>query len=517
MSRSIIARRSRTGGSSTTANMRRCANSPPRSRSGSPRCRTSPAKAELVAEARGAAGGDRAQGRAAPRSRGRRAALAGRADRRLSGAARARRQRPISARGARALRRELRQLPRRRPATRRRRWPRRMDPPPIAFTDRARARERSLFALYQVIDQGLEGTAMASFAICPTRTDGRSPSTPAASPIPPRWPSRAGGSGSATPALRAPHARSRSAGRPEPAALAARDRRRTRRAAVIAYLRANPAPLTARRAARIARPRPRAPRARASPPIEPATASGASELALSAYLDGFEPVEAMLAARDAGADGAGRAGDGRASRRDRRRRAGRRGRASGSRRSTPCSTRPRRALAPEAGSAASTFLGAFTILLREGLEALLIVVAMLAFLRKADRPRDGAPGPWRLDRRARRRRRDLVGGDPSHLDQRRQPRADRRLRLAARRGRSCCSSASGCTARRRPTNGSATSARRSARRCPQESAWFLFLLAFIAVYREVFETILFFAALSARGQRRRAARRRRGRRRPCWR
>src|SRR5687767_4137589 len=31
------------------------------------------------------------------------------------------------------------------------------------------------------------------------------------------------------------------------------------------------------------------------------------------------------------------------------------------------------------------------------------------------------------------------------------------------------------------------------------SAWFLFLLAFVAVYREVFETILFFVALSAQG------------------
>ncbi len=42
-----------------------------------------------------------------------------------------------------------------------------MDPPPIAFTDRDRARERSLFALYQVIDQGLEGTAMTSFGHLP--------------------------------------------------------------------------------------------------------------------------------------------------------------------------------------------------------------------------------------------------------------------------------------------------------------------------------------------------------------
>ncbi|KAH2840406.1 hypothetical protein KXW36_001406, partial [Aspergillus fumigatus] len=42
-------------------------------------------------------------------------------------------------------------------------------------------------------------------------------------------------------------------------------------------------------------------------------------------------------------------------------------------------------LSPAAASTASTFLGAFTILLREGVEALLIVVAMIAFLRKADR------------------------------------------------------------------------------------------------------------------------------------
>src|SRR3546814_14677984 len=42
-----------------------------------------------------------------------------------------------------------------------------MDPPPIDFTDRARARERSLFALYQVIEQGLEGTAMPGFSHLP--------------------------------------------------------------------------------------------------------------------------------------------------------------------------------------------------------------------------------------------------------------------------------------------------------------------------------------------------------------
>lgn len=43
------------------------------------------------------------------------------------------------------------------------------------------------------------------------------------------------------------------------------------------------------------------------------------------------------------------------------------------------------ALSPDAAGRASTFLGAFTILLREGLVPLLIVASMIAFLRKAER------------------------------------------------------------------------------------------------------------------------------------
>src|SRR5690606_34538729 len=42
-----------------------------------------------------------------------------------------------------------------------------MDPPPIDFTDAARARQRSVFALQQVIEQGLEGTTMLSYAHLP--------------------------------------------------------------------------------------------------------------------------------------------------------------------------------------------------------------------------------------------------------------------------------------------------------------------------------------------------------------
>src|SRR5574337_1287987 len=42
-----------------------------------------------------------------------------------------------------------------------------LDPPPIAFADRDRARERSVLALYQVIEQGLDRTSMASYATMP--------------------------------------------------------------------------------------------------------------------------------------------------------------------------------------------------------------------------------------------------------------------------------------------------------------------------------------------------------------
>ena len=42
-----------------------------------------------------------------------------------------------------------------------------LDPRPVDFTDLSRARERSLFGLYQVVTQGLEGTAMPSYAALP--------------------------------------------------------------------------------------------------------------------------------------------------------------------------------------------------------------------------------------------------------------------------------------------------------------------------------------------------------------
>src|ERR1019366_4274017 len=122
---------------------------------------------------------------------------------------------------------------------------------------------------------------------------------------------------------------------------------------------------------------------------------GATDLALSAYLDGFEPVEPILSARDnalmvrlEGTMGAPRAGIANGLPLDEvRRQVGM---------LDALFTDTESVLARGAASAVASFFGAFTILLREGLEALLIVVAMLAFLRKVER-NDALPyvhGGW---------------------------------------------------------------------------------------------------------------------------
>ncbi|MGL4302941.1 MAG: FTR1 family iron permease, partial [Sphingomonas sp.] len=110
----------------------------------------------------------------------------------------------------------------------------------------------------------------------------------------------------------------------------------------------------------------------------------AKEIALSAYLDGFEPVEPTLGARDAtllsrieGAMGEYRAAIDQGVSAD--------DLASRALVLNGLFDDAEAALAPSASSQASTFLGALMILLREGLEALLIIVAMIAFLRKAER------------------------------------------------------------------------------------------------------------------------------------
>jgi high-affinity iron transporter len=372
---------------------------------------------------------------------------------------------------------------------------RQLDPPPIAFTDRDRADERSLFALYQVIEQGLEGTAMQSFRqLSPADRwalafhAGR-----LAYPDPLAEQGRRALEGDAALRARVPDLERLTA--LTPAALA-QEIGEERAAAVTAYLRAHPQALATNQgsnALAIARELLR----QSLAAYRSGDRDRAGELALAAYLDGFEPVEAVLNARDGGLVaeveremGGLRAAIGRGAPAE--------DVAARAERLQGLFSRAETALAPEAGSAASTFLGALAILLREGLEALLIVVAMIGFLRKAERPdmlrwvHAGWLGA-------------LVAGiatwwAASHLIT--ISGADRELTegfgslLAAfvllfvgiwMHGKA---QAGAWQAYVRDKLDKALT---------RGSAWFLFMLAFIAVYREVFETIIFFAAMGGEG------------------
>jgi len=368
-----------------------------------------------------------------------------------------------------------------------------LDPPPVAFVDRNRADQRSPFALYQVIDQGLEGTAMASFSSLPAQD---------------RWDLAYYVSRFAYPAsLRDEGKRvwqSDQALRqsiPDLAALSgltARDLAERigpdKAAAVIAFLRSDPsavasgaAPLT------LARQR----LAESLAAYRAGDRERARSVALSAYLDGFEPVEGVLSTRDATL-------------------LGRVETAMGALRSAIANAEPAdqvaarvadlnreldqvdSILAPREDTTVSTFIGAMTILLREGLEALLVVVGMLAFLRKGDRA-------------------DMVR--PVHYGWIAAMAAGIGTWLAA----TSLVTISGATRELTEGFGSILAAlvllfvgvwmhgkgqadewqryirQKMGHALSKGSGWFLFSLAFVAVYREIFETILFYAALSAEG------------------
>ncbi|NNG58793.1 FTR1 family protein [Sphingomonas paucimobilis] len=366
--------------------------------------------------------------------------------------------------------------------------------PPIAFTDAERARQRSVFALYQVVTQGIDGTAMQSFADLPNDQ---------------RWAVafRAGSFAftdaqaregerlwKSDPTLRQRIPDLKTLVALTPAALGA-SIGDAKADAVLAFLRRHPEQVMQRAPGSLA-----VARAKLAESVAAARRGDtrmAKELALSAYLDGFEPIEPTLTARDATLMGRieGAMGEFRAA----------------IDRGAPPNDLAEKAmvlgglfddaeaaLAPDAATEASTFLGAFTILLREGLEALLIVVAMIAFLRKAERGEalryvhGGWIGAlvaggitWAVATYAigiSGASRELTEGFGSlfaavvllsvGIWMHGKAQADQWQRYIREKMSRALSGGSG---------------------------WFLFGLAFVVVYREVFETILFYAALSAQG------------------
>lgn len=369
-----------------------------------------------------------------------------------------------------------------------------LDPPPIAFADKARADQRSLFGLYQVISQGLDGTAMQSFAALP-EADRWALAFHAGQFAYPETAARDGERlwrGDA--ALRAKYPNLAALVGVTPAALAA-DIGPEKAAALTAFLRRHPAAVTVRVNGSLALTRERLDQSMAA--YRAGDRKAAADLALSAYLDGFEPVEPVLAARDAalmarieGAMAKLRAaiGQGRPASEVE----------AANRSLASLFAEAEAALAPERASSASSFLGAFGVLLREGLEALLIVVAMIAFLKKTERPEvlGFVHGGWIAALAAgvatwfvatyfisvSGASRELTEGFGSLFA------AIILLTVGI-----WMHGKSNAEAWQRYVKAKVTAA------LSRQSGWFLFLLSFVVVYREVFETILFYAALWGEG------------------
>lgn len=368
-----------------------------------------------------------------------------------------------------------------------------MKPPPIDFTDAPRARQRSVFALYQIIHQGLDGTAMASYAELPEADQWSLALYVSTLAFPAaeaeagrrRWVSDA--------ALRAALPDLDTLAQTSPAMLSQQLGTEAADAAM-AYLRRNPGAVAAADAGRLDLARHQLEASVAA--YRAGDRAKARQLALSAYFDGFEPLEPLLATHGA--------------------LLGRVEAAMNRYRVTIARDAPDRDVAAAAanierlfgeveavigaarGDFMSVLLGAMTILLREGLEAMLVVVAMLAFLRKAGR-KDLIPylhAGWIAA---------LGAGVLTWL-------AATRLVLI-----------SGASRELTEGIGSALAAvvlltvglwmhhkslagrwqeyirEKLSAALTRRSAWALALLAFVVVYREVFETVLFYAALWSEG------------------
>lgn len=252
-----------------------------------------------------------------------------------------------------------------------------LEPAPTNFTDIERARQRSLFGLYSTIGAGVEGTAMAAFGHLPEadrwalafHVGHLAFPQPAVKGAPPAW-ATASALITRTPAeIEAEHgddaARFAMAYRHDPALLAASPDAGAPIEVALQGLRGSIAA------------------------YQGGDAQRAYQLALSAYLEGFELVEVSLDAVDAGL-------------RERTEHAMTDYRNAVQKRAPANEVaalgdtsvqllqqaRSRMSEASIGGTAA--FAASFVILLREGLEALLVVAALLAFLLKTGR-REGLP------------------------------------------------------------------------------------------------------------------------------
>lgn len=248
-----------------------------------------------------------------------------------------------------------------------------LDPAPSNFHDRDRQRLRSAYGLFNTITRGVEGTAMRSFAELPE--DDRWALAYVAANFAATDAERERGR-----ALWAAADKSRWASQSSVAGRTAAEVEAeggAEAAAIQAYLRANPPELE------LAKPTPialaRSHLARSAQLHAQGDVEGATRAALTAYLEGFELVEAALAQVDK--DLVARV------------EAAMIGYRNALKDAPPGEVRSQAgridALLVQAGEALSTslsasasFVASLVILLREGLEAVLVVAALIAFLRR---------------------------------------------------------------------------------------------------------------------------------------
>jgi len=369
-----------------------------------------------------------------------------------------------------------------------------LEPAPIAFTNHERARSRSLMALYQVISQGVADTSMPAFTSL-SEAD--------------RWSLaffvgtmsyRQDDVATGERAFSQDAALQRSIA--DLAALVTVTEEEltkslpgTTARTGLAYARSNPEVIR-RQQERSGIALARELLQQSMEALRDGQRAVATELALSAYLDGFEPLEASLDATDRQLlvnvertmqlyRVAVVAGD----------------LAQATTYAAELDSyfvRVELVTDQHRTDATTVFVGALTILLREGIEALLIVIAMVAFLRKADRPEV---------------LRYVHAGWISALG------AGAMTWVVA----TYVVSISGAS--REVTEGLSSLfaafvllsvglwmhqkgqagqwqeflKRQLSSAMQKRSAWGLFALAFVAVYREVFETVLFYSALAADG------------------
>ncbi len=368
-----------------------------------------------------------------------------------------------------------------------------LNPKPTALADHMRARERSLFALHQIISNGVQGTAMQGFGALSDEDRWALAFFVGTLPYTQSDKDEGAKLWQANAQVRQTLASLDVLTQTSEHVLADRLDEPSARA-LTAYLRANPSALN------ISSPKGTAiAKAKLSESVTALLAddrAGATKLALSAYLDGFEPVEPALATRNRPLFEKIEA-------------------AMVSYRALIANGSPAdvqtaelhlrglldeadKVLAPSDDDAVAAFIGALTILLREGLEALLVVVAMLAFLKKAER-KDvliyvhagwasalAAGGiTWAVATY-------LVGvsGASRELTEGFSSLFAAVVLLGVGMWMHQKSVAGRWQVYLKEKLSSALNKR---------TTWFLFSLAFVAVYREVFETVLFYAALWTEG------------------